>query len=143
MGAIIAIGHGENCNRGFINERGVVTVVYGSMGVGKTAFITDMALSAEVQQRDDALEIILECDMKFPCFPWIKLEDELKAAFENHTVFSVPSCVKFMREKFLAWYKSPTDENIFGYDFRRYGLEYDDGLQLTYIWNVLKDTNIW
>ena len=131
--------HGENCNRGFINERGVVTVVYGSMGVGKTAFITDMALSAEVQQRDDALEIILECDMKFPCFPWIKLEDELKAAFENHTVFSVPSCVKFMREKFLAWYKSPTDENIFGYDFRRYGLEYDDGLQLTYIWNVLKD----
>lgn len=131
--------HGENCNRGFINERGVVTVVYGSMGVGKTAFITDMALSAEVQQRDDALEIILECDMKFPCFPWIKLEDELKAAFENHTVFSVPSCVKFMREKFLAWYKLPTDENIFGYDFRRYGLEYDDGLQLTYIWNVLKD----
>lgn len=131
--------HGENRNRGFINERGVVTVAYGSMGAGKTAFITDMALSAEVQQRDDALEIILECDMKFPCFPWINLEDELKTAIENHIVFSVPSCVNFMREKFLAWYKEPTDENIFGYDFRRYGLEYDDGLQLTYIWNVLKD----
>lgn len=131
--------HGENRNRGFINERGVVTVVYGSMGAGKTAFITDMALSTEVQQRDDALEIILECDMKFPCFPWINLEDELKTAIENHIVFSVPSCVNFMREKFLAWYKEPTDENIFGYDFRRYGLEYDDGLQLTYIWNVLKD----
>ena len=77
--------------------------------------------------------------MKFPCFPWIILEDELKTAIENHIVFSVPSCVNFMREKFLAWYKEPTDENIFGYDFRRYGLEYDDGLQLTYIWNVLKD----
>lgn len=131
--------HGEKCNRGFINERGVVTVVYAPMGAGKTALITDMALSAEVQQRDSALEIILECDMKFPCFPWIKLEDELKAAFGDHTVFSVPSCINFMRQKFRAWYKSPTEENIFGYDFKRYGLEYDDGLQLTYIWNVLKD----
>lgn len=85
----------------------MVTIVYGAMGAGKTALITDMALSAEVQQRDSALEIILECDMKFPYFPWINLEDELKTAFENHTVFSVPSCIDFMRQKFREWYKTP------------------------------------
>lgn len=133
------LSHGEKCNRGFINERGVVTIVYGAMGAGKTALITDMALSAEVQQRDSALEIILECDMKFPYFPWINLEDELKTAFENHTVFSVPSCIDFMRQKFREWYKTPTIDNIFGYDVNQYGLEYNDGLQTTYIWNVLKD----
>lgn len=131
--------HGENCNRGFINERGVVTVVYGNMGAGKTMLITDMALSAEVQQRDDALKIILECDMKFPYFPWINLEDKLKKAIEDHSVFSVPSCIDFMRNEFCSWYKNPTTENIFGYDFERFGLDYDDGLQLTNIWQILKD----
>ena len=60
--------HRERCNRGFLNERGVVTIVWGEMGVGKTALITDCMLSAEVQLRDDAYEIILESDMKFPNF---------------------------------------------------------------------------
>ena len=92
--------HGERRNRGFINERGVVTVVYAPMGAGKTALITDMALSAEVELRDQALEIILECDLQFPNFPWINLEDDLKAAFAAHTVFSVPSCVEYMRPLF-------------------------------------------
>lgn len=131
--------HGENRNRGFINERGVLTIVYGAMGTGKTALISDMTLSEEKQQRDDALEIILECDMKFPNFPWILLEDELKRAFESHVVFSVPSCIKFMREKSSIWYTSPTKENLFGYDFQRYGLYFNDGLKLSYLWDVLKD----
>lgn len=131
--------HGERRNRGFINERGVVTVVYAPMGAGKTALITDMALSAEVELRDQALEIILECDLQFPNFPWINLEDDLKAAFAAHTVFSVPSCVEYMRNKFRAWYKTPTSENLFGYDYERYGLEHNDGLKLVNVWQVLKD----
>ena len=62
--------HRERCNRGFLNDRGVVTIVWGEMGVGKTALITDCMLSAEVQLRDDAYEVILESDMKFPNFTW-------------------------------------------------------------------------
>lgn len=131
--------HRERCNRGFINERGVVTVVYGEMGAGKTALITDMALSAEVQFRDQAFEIILECDMKFPNFPWRNLEDELKAAFAAHEVFSVPSCIKWLRKKFVAWRNAPCRENCFNYDFERYGLDYDNKLCVINLWQVLKD----
>ena len=131
--------HRERRNRGFINERGVVTIVYGEMGTGKTALITDMALSAEVEQRDTAFEIILESDMKFPNFPWINLEDELKAAIAAHNVFSVPSCIQWLRTKFIEWRDNPCPETIFGYDYERFDLDYDDKLTFVNIWSVLKD----
>ena len=133
------LNHRERRNRGFINERGVVTVVYGEMGAGKTALITDMALSAEVELRDMAFEVILESDMKFPNFPWVNLEDELKTAIKAHTVFSVPSCIQWLRTKFILWRDKPCKENLFGYDYERFGLEYDDKLSLVNIWAVLKD----
>lgn len=131
--------HRERRNRGFINERGVVTIVYGAMGAGKTALITDMALSAEVEQRDTAFEIILESDLKFPNFPWINLEDELKTAIKAHTVFSVPSCIQWLRTKFILWRDKPCKETLFGYDYERFGLDYDDNLSVVNIWSVLKD----
>ncbi|MCM1440215.1 MAG: hypothetical protein NC131_13580, partial [Roseburia sp.] len=84
--------HRERRNRGFINERGVVTFVVGTMGVGKTTQITDMALSAEVQFRDMALEIILETDMRFPYFPWINFENAIKERIFTHAIFDLPSC---------------------------------------------------
>ena len=133
------LNHRERRNRGFINERGVVTVVYGEMGAGKTALITDMALSAEVELRDMAFEVILESDMKFPNFPWVNLEDELKTAIKAHTVFSVPSCIQWLRTKFILWRDKPCKENLFGYDYERFGLEYDDKLSLVNIWAILKD----
>ena len=133
------LSHRERRNRGFINERGVVTIVYGAMGAGKTALITDMALSAEVQLRDQAFEVILESDMKFPNFPWINLEDELKTSIKAHTVFSVPSCVQWLRTKFVLWRDKPCKETLFGYDYERFGLDYDDNLSVVNIWSVLKD----
>ena len=43
-----------------LKNRGIVTTVYGEMGTGKTQLITSMALSAEIQQREDPFEILLE-----------------------------------------------------------------------------------
>lgn len=131
--------HRERCNRGFINERGVVTFVVGVMGAGKTMQITDMALSAEVQFRDSAFEIILETDMKFPNFPWINLENELKRQIKAHNVFDLPSCRKWVRLCRDDFEDTPCRELIFEYDFERYGLTYDDDLQLTDIWTALED----
>lgn len=129
--------HRERCNRGFINERGVLTLLIGPMGAGKTKQITDMGLSANVQLRDSAFEIILETDMKFPFFPWIIFERALKDAFENvHDIPYVRWLVRGWRDKFN---KDKCRENIFDYDYERYGLEYDDKLQLTNVWQALED----
>ena len=151
VGAVVALGiiarktgykrlrHNERCNRGFLNERGVVTIVGGVMGAGKTAFITDMALSAEVQLRDQAFEIILESDMKFPFFPWCNLENELKRAIEYHAVYSVPSCKAWLKKKLRRWQKLPCCEKLFNYDYERYGLTYDDKLKVSDVWQVAED----
>ena len=131
--------HNERKNRGFLNERGVVTIVGGVMGAGKTAFITDMALSAEAQLRDQAFEIILESDLKFPFFPWCNLENELKRAIAFHKVFSVPSCKAWLQKKRQRWEKSPCRAKIFDYDYARYGLQCDDKLKVSDVWSVAED----
>lgn len=131
--------HRERRNRGFINERGVVTFVVGVMGVGKTLQITDMSLSTEVQFRDMAFEIILEIDMKFPHFPWINFENAIKQEIKNHNIYDLPSCRKWVRNACSAFLNSPCRENIFGYDYERYELVYDDKLKLRGIWAALED----
>lgn len=131
--------HRERRNRGFINERGVVTFVVGVMGAGKTMQITDMALSTEAQFRDMAFEIILETDMKFPYFPWINLENTIKNQIEEHIIFDLHSCRRWVRNCRLMFEETPCRELIFDYDYERYGLIYDDKLKLFDIWSALSD----
>lgn len=133
------LNHRERRNRGFLNERGVMTIVYGPMGAGKTKLITDMALSEEVRQRDMALEIIIECDFKFPYMHWASLEQDLKQAFEQHVIFSEPTARKWVKAQARKWYENPVKENVWGYDFERYGLTYNDCLKVSDIWEVIED----
>lgn len=132
------LNHNEMKNRGFINERPIVFMGCGTMGKKKTTFITDVALSQEVMFRDKAFEKILENDLKFPNFPWINLENALKKAMNNHTVYNLATCKRFAISKRLKWERKPHRRNIFMYDFERYGLSYDDKLKVTNIWQVIE-----
>ena len=131
--------HRERRNRGFLNERSIVSIFYGTMGVGKTACITDAALSAEVELRDRAFEVIVECDFCFPHFPWINLENELKVASAFHVVYDLSSVRRWIRKKYKRWLKNPTQARIFGYDYERYGLFHDDKLKTESVWQVIED----
>ena len=131
--------HHERCNRGFINERGISSTIDGSMGKGKTMLISDMALSGEVQLRDQALEVILESDYKFPYFPWQNLELFLKRMFRKHRIYDVWSCRRVIKSKRLKFERKPLNRYIFGYDFNYYGLEYNDKLKLTNVWVAIED----
>lgn len=133
------LNHFENKNRGFINERPIVIMLCGTMGSKKTTMITDIALSQEIMLRDKAFEKILECDLKFPFFPWINLENSLKKAIYNHSVYNLATARRFIKSKKYKWYKKPNILNIFGYNFERYGLTYDNKLNVVDIWKVLED----
>lgn len=132
------LNHMEMCDRGFINERPIVFMVCGTMGKKKTTIITDMALSQEVMFRDKAFEKILDCDLKFPFFPWIKLELEIKHAMAVHLVYNLATCRRFISSLRRRFYKKK-DKYILGYDFERYGLEYNDGLSVQNVWKVIED----
>ena len=130
--------HNEMKNRGFINARPIVSMTCGTMGKKKTTMITDMALSQQVMFKDKAFEKLLEEDLKFPYFPWINLEKAIKCGMEYHTVYNLATVERFMSECVEAFRRQPCKENIFDYDYERYGMTYNDKQKLIDIWTVLE-----
>ena len=131
--------HFEARNCGFINELPIVSMACGSMGKKKTTLITDMVLSQEVMFRQKALEILQQNDMKFPYFPWIAFEDELRRCMEHGTVYnlaSVKAWVALKRTRFIRHKNAQTQ--LYGYDYARYGTTFDDSLKISRLFEVLE-----
>ena len=137
--ALNRLRHFEARNCGFINELPIVSMSCGSMGRKKTTLITDMVLSQEVMFRQKALSILQQNDMKFPYFPWIAFEDELRACMEHGTVYNLASVKtwvalkqsRFARHKNVHW-------QIYGYELHRYGGTFDDALKVNGLFDVLE-----
>ena len=131
--------HFEARNCGFINELPIVSMSCGSMGKKKTTLITDMVLSQEVMFRQKALSILQQNDMKFPYFPWIALEDELRACMAYGTVYnlaSIKTWVALKRSRFARHHN--VEWQIYGYDLARYDGEFDDALKVNGLFDVLE-----
>ena len=154
------LNHFENRNCGFINERPIVSMICGTMGKKKTTAITDMTLSQEKMFRDKAFDKLLENDMKFPYFPYINLENNIKWAIENHLIYNLATCKEYI-SYFKQWFYISLDLDkstqksirkylkkhinykfnnlVFDYDYQKYGLEFDDKLQVVDVWKVIED----
>lgn len=131
--------HYEARNCGFIKELPIVSMSCGSMGKKKTTLITDMALSQEVMFRQKALEIIQGCDMKFPYFPWICFELELKKCMEYGTVYNLATTKNWIQKKqqrFSKHYNAAWQ--LYGYDCKKHSMTYMDGLQEYDLFGVLE-----
>ena len=128
----------ENSNHGFISDLPIVSMTCGSMGKKKTTIITDMALSQEVMFRNVAYGKLQETDMKFPNFGWIAFEQELRKCMEYGTVYNLASVKEWVNLKRSRYEKHHSDLwQLYGYDSRRYGLYYSDGLKTSYIFDIL------
>lgn len=137
--ALNRLRHFEARNCGFINEVPIVSISCGSMGKKKTTLITDMALSQEVMFRQKAYDILKSNDMKFPMFPWIAFEDELRLCMEHGTVYNlatVKEWVKLKENRYLR--NGRTDLQLYGYDICRYGQTFNDGLNVSTLFEVLE-----
>lgn len=130
--------HNEARNCGFINELPIVSMSCGSMGKKKTTLITDMVLSQEVMFRQKAMEILQKCDMKFPYFPWICFEKDLQALIGEGAVYNLATVKDFVRDLGVRFDNGRTRENLYGYDYWRYGLSFENGLYTEDIFNVLE-----
>ena len=137
--ALARLRHMEARNCGFINELPIVSMTCGSMGKKKTTIITDMTLSQEVMFRQKALSIIQKNDMKFPYFPWVCFEMELRRCMEYGTVYNLAAVKVWVRLKQQRYCKHEDScLQLFGYDTERYGMTYDDGLSRTGLFDVLE-----
>lgn len=158
--AFARIYYFDRCNRGVLSDRGVVTTVYGEMGVGKTQLITAMAITSEMQQWDMAFEILLEKDLMFPNFPWQTLRDVIKKQIDDRKIVDINTARKFIR-RYKAFFDyiyenySPSEwqekrknykrfdylrpDYTFGYKYDEYPIYYNDELKLTHLYEALED----
>jgi len=126
----------ERQNKMFIGGLSICTMLVGTMGKGKTTLATDMVLSTEAMFRNKAYEMMLEIDLKFPHFPYIVLENELKIEIEEGRVFNLASCAEWITRKEDEFIRTG---NICDYEHKKYGLHYDDKKTMTYLFDALKD----
>ncbi len=131
--------HMEARNCGFINELPIVSMTVGSMGKKKTTVITDMALSQEVMFRQKALELLRANDMRFPYFPWISFEMDLRNCMEYGTVYNLATVKTWMKKKRERFLKNEDKRSrLYGYDYERYGILYDDGLCVWQLHDIME-----
>ena len=87
--------------------------------------------------RDKAFEIILNNDLKFPDFPWINFENDLRLAMENHFVYNLYTAREWVTAAARSFVNFPSVFTCFGYDYKRYPLQYNDGLNVQNLFEVL------
>ena len=136
--ALSKLKHFEARNCGFINELPIVSMSCGSMGKRKTTLITDMALSQEVMFRQEALKRLQTADMKFPYFPWILFEDDIKTCMRHRVIYNLAT-IKLWIEKKRKRYEihKNSDLQLYGYDTEKYPTTYGNGLYKEDIFDVL------
>lgn len=132
--ALAKLTHMERQNRGFINDLPIVSMTCGSMGKKKTTIITDMALSQEVMFRDKAFEKLKECDMRFPHFPWILFELDIKKKMEERIIYNLATCRMFVDDLRIAFEQ---EHKVYNYDYVKYGYTFDDCLKVSGLFDVL------
>ena len=136
--ALNKLKHFEARNCGFINELPIVSMSCGSMGKRKTTLITDMALSQEVMFRQEALKRLQIADMKFPYFPWILFEDEIKICMRYRVIYNLATIKAWIEKKRKRYEKHKNSRlQLYGYDTEKYPTTYGNGLYEEDIFDVL------
>ncbi len=125
----------DNCD--FIMSQPISEIIVGSQGSGKTTEATDTVLSWQNIFRDKAFEILLDNDLKFPNFPWINFENDLRLAIENHFIYNLYTVREWVSEAAERFEEFPSVFTCFGYDYERYPLLYNDGLNIRNLFEVL------
>lgn len=137
--AFSRLQHFEMRNRGVINTMGQVTLICGTMGKGKTKLMTDFVLSQSIMFRKISKEKLLEKSNMFPNFPFIKFELEIKRAIKYHEIYNLATAELFVNKKNERFFKDKTDKLYFDYDIKNYPFEFNNGLIIVNLFEMLVD----
>lgn len=131
--------HNEMKNRGLINFLPLGLLICGTMGSKKSTTLTDITLSFSVIFRYEALNLLIKYDLMFPNFPWLRFEDELKKCYQYHSIYNLASTELYIKKKYHRFVKNPTRDKIWGYDYEKYPMHYDDDLKINDIFEILAE----
>ena len=131
--------HHEMMNRGFIASLPLVIFMWGTMGSKKTTLLVDMALSYSAYFRHKAYELLIECDLLYPEFPWLRFEREIRDRMklskgDPDRVYNLRSAECFVRSLESAYTDDAFD--LWGYNGKQTSA---DGLSENRLFEVLRD----
>lgn len=138
------LGHMEAKNSGFVNDLGAVTVIYGLCGGGKGTVMTDIVLTMQKCYRYNAKETMQKYDLMFPEFPWIVFEKHLIRKIKKHSLYSLATIERYIAERKRIFesaksfnFKTVCACCLFGYNYEKYGLSFDNNLYMVNIFEAL------
>jgi len=129
----------EALDRAFKKLLSILLMFTGTIGTGKTTAVASFGLSDEIEFRNVAFEKMMEIDSKYPNFPWINLEDELKRAIKYRQIKNLTQCRIFVDKKQRRYENNVCAIKIFGYDAFTYRYTYDNNLTYKDIWSDISD----
>lgn len=147
---MLALWFFESCNRAFLEIYEGALFLVGKQRSKKTTIITDMAMSQEVIFRETAKEKLSQRDKQFPYFEWERLEEFYRMSQGNKALCTLARWRRFIEllhahfrqeqkgmsekakrvrlQKLRRKYGYVWNDFIFGYDYEKYGLYYNDNL---------------
>lgn len=139
----------EAYDTGFVKSLPTVNVIYGLMGGGKGQVMTDFVLTSEKIFRENAKEIMTKYDLMFPQFPWSRFEAHLRSLIGRHVIYSFATAERFIKWKKTYFFvlqgkrdrfyvEDKLRKTLYGYDFTKHGLYYDNKLYLTDVFEALE-----
>lgn len=142
--ALNKLRHNEAKNTGFVNSLGAVTVIFGLCGGGKGTVMTDITLTMQKCYRKNAKDTMQKFDLMFPNFPFVLLERKLKKLFSKHRLYSLATIEQYFETRKRYFYNAlyineieTCKRIVFGYDFEKYGLKYDNKLYMIDLFEML------
>lgn len=146
--------HLEQKNREFLAEQPIAILVTGVMRSGKTTTLTDMQLSFQAMEWEQAERSMREIDNKFPFFPWINLEIFVRRCVRHHAMYSLESIRQMLEpmraaqaaggevyrgllRKLRRRYGYGHRDLCFGYDLNSYPDGYDSGISYDELFDAL------
>lgn len=86
----------DRLNKSFVDSLPICTFTNGAMGKGKNLLSTSFALDCNANFREKAYDILYKCDMSFPDFPWVELEQMLIRKINSGEIFNLASSAKYV-----------------------------------------------
>lgn len=122
--------HHDAINCGVVKGSGILIMINGAPGAGKTKLQTDMAITCEMLFRQMAKGIMDEIFALFPNFRWDIIRKKIDLEIKLGKFKNPSDGERFVDEKIkpLFFYSINNDTCFLHYDYKKYGLYFENGL---------------
>lgn len=138
--ALDILRHHDAINCGFVKGSGVLIMINGAPGAGKTLLQTDMSITCEMMFRQQAKEIMDEVRDLFPNFRYDLLRKKLDLWIKTKRIKNLVDCEDFINYLYSLFKSSTYFCSSWNYyDYEKYGLYFDNSLKHEFLFDDLLD----